>query len=145
MDLSQYQAVILCGGQGTRIRAVADDKPKPLIEVGGKPILWHIMKTYSFYGVRKFVLCLGYKGETIVNYFENYHTYNNDFTMPIRHRDRKTFHENGRGRQDADMDDWEITFALTGEQTQTGGRIKRIAPYIQGSVFSAPTGTACPT
>ena len=139
-DLSQYQAVILCGGQGTRIRSVSQDLPKPLIDVGGKPILWHIMKTYSYYGVRKFVLCLGHKGEAIMDYFENYHAYTHDFTMSVRERDKKTFHANGREKGDADVDDWEITFALTGEETQTGGRIRRVARHIQGDRFFCTYG-----
>lgn len=139
-DLSEYQAVILCGGQGTRIRAVGEDKPKPLIDVGGKPILWHIMKIYSFYGIRKFVLCLGYKGETIMNYFENYHAYNHDFTMTVKDKDAKVFHDNGGKGDDKDVDDWEITFALTGENTMTGGRIKRIAKHIKGDRFFATYG-----
>lgn len=142
-DLSQYQAVILCGGQGTRIRAVGEDKPKPLIDVGGKPILWHIMKIYSHYGVRKFVLCLGHKGEAIMNYFENYHAFTHDFTMTVKDRDRKIFHDSGEksgGDGESDVDDWEITFALTGEDTMTGGRIKRIARHIQGDRFFCTYG-----
>jgi glucose-1-phosphate cytidylyltransferase len=138
-DLSQYQAVILCGGQGTRIRAVGEDKPKPLIDVGGKPILWHIMKIYSFYGVRKFILCLGHKGETIMNYFENYHSYTHDFTMTVKDREAKIFHANEAG-EDSDVDEWDITFALTGENTQTGGRIKRIARHLKGDRFFCTYG-----
>jgi glucose-1-phosphate cytidylyltransferase len=139
-DLSQYQAVILCGGQGTRIRSVSEDKPKPLIDVGGKPILWHIMKIYSFYGIRKFVLCLGHKGEAIMDYFENYHAYTHDFTMSVNNRDGKVFHDNGNNKSDADVDEWEITFALTGEDTMTGGRLKRIARHIQGDRFFCTYG-----
>lgn len=139
-DLSEYQAVILCGGQGTRIRSVGEDKPKPLIDVGGKPILWHIMKIYSFYGVRKFILCLGHKGEAIMNYFENYHAYNHDFTMKVKNRDARVFHDTANNREDADVDDWEITFALTGENTQTGGRLKRIAQHVKGDRFFCTYG-----
>jgi glucose-1-phosphate cytidylyltransferase len=138
VDLSGYQAVILCGGQGTRIRGVADNLPKPLIPIGGKPILWHIMKTYSFYGIRRFVLCLGYKGEEIIDYFQNYHTRTHDFTMKISDRDRLRFHDTGN--EDADVDDWEITFALTGEQTMTGGRLKKIARYIKEDLFFCTYG-----
>jgi glucose-1-phosphate cytidylyltransferase len=137
-DLSGYKAVILCGGQGTRIRGVADGIPKPLIDVGGKPILWHIMKIYSFYGIRKFVLCLGYKGDAIIDYFENYHSRNHDFSMTIKDRERKQFVIDGS--HDKDVDDWEITFALTGENTMTGGRIKRIRKYIDEDVFFATYG-----
>lgn len=138
IDLCNFKAVILCGGQGTRIRGVADGIPKPLIEIGGKPILWHIMKTYSFYGIRKFVLCLGYRGEAIIDYFENYHSRTHDFVMTVKSRDHKKFIvlENN----DTDVDDWEITFALTGEATMTGGRIKRIQNYINEDVFFATYG-----
>jgi len=136
--LSHLQAVILCGGQGTRIRGVADNIPKPLIDVGGKPILWHIMKTYSFYGIRRFILCLGYRGEAIIDYFENYHTRTHDFTMTIKERDQREFRNETRA--DRDIDDWEITFALTGENTMTGGRIKRIQKYIDKDVFFATYG-----
>ena len=72
-SLSPYQVVILCGGQGTRIRAVAEDRPKPMVEIGGRPILWHIMKIYSHYGFRRFILALGHQGEKVVEFFQNYH------------------------------------------------------------------------
>jgi glucose-1-phosphate cytidylyltransferase len=137
-DLSKYTAVILCGGQGTRIRSVSESYPKPLIDVGGRPILWHIMKIYSYHGVRKFVLCLGYKGETIIDYFENYHTRTHDFTMKIKHKDKKQFHLDHAN--DKDVDDWEITFALTGEATMTGGRLKRIRRYIDQDMFFCTYG-----
>jgi glucose-1-phosphate cytidylyltransferase len=138
IDLSSYKAVILCGGQGTRIRGVADGIPKPLIDIGGKPILWHIMKTYSFYGVRKFVLCLGYRGEAIIDYLENYQSRTHDFTMTINDREHRTFM--AESRNDHDIDEWEITFALTGEDTMTGGRIKRIQRYIGEDTFFATYG-----
>ncbi len=137
-DLTNYKAVILCGGQGTRIRGVADGIPKPLIDVGGKPILWHIMKTYSFYGIRKFVLCLGYRGDAIIDYFENYQSRTHDFSMTIRNRDNKVFMD--EDRNDRDVDGWEITFALTGEKTMTGGRLKRIRKHIQEEHFFATYG-----
>lgn len=138
VDLSPYKAVILCGGQGTRIRGVADNIPKPLIPVGDRPILWHIMKIYSFYGVRKFILCLGYKGEMIMDYFENYHARTHDFTMRINDRERKLF--NGGEVEDRDVDEWEITFALTGDKTMTGGRLKRIQKYIDSEQFFCTYG-----
>ena len=136
--LSHLSAVILCGGQGTRIRGVSDGIPKPLIDVGGKPILWHIMKMYSFYGVRHFILCLGYRGEAIIDYFENYHSRNHDFTMRVSDRDNKTFY--AEEKNDRDVDDWEITFALTGEQTMTGGRLLRVAQHVRGDTFFATYG-----
>ena len=139
LDLTGYQAVILCGGQGTRIRAVSENKPKPLVDIGEKPILWHIMKHYSFYGVRRFILCLGHRGEAVMDYFENYHAYNHDFTMTVRNRNGKTFH-GSVNLEDADVDDWEITFALTGEDTQTGGRIRRIARHVTGDRFFCTYG-----
>ncbi len=139
-DLSKCQAVILCGGQGTRIRSVSEDKPKPLIDVGGKPILWHIMKIYSFYGVRKFILCLGHKGDAIIDFFENYHAYNHDFSMSIGNKDKKSFHYPEKYKDGADVNEWEITFALTGEETQTGGRIRRIEPYVKNDTFFCTYG-----
>jgi len=137
-DLRKHQVVILCGGQGTRIRSVADNIPKPLIPVGGRPILWHIMKTYSFYGIKKFILCLGHKGETIVDYFENYHARTHDFTMTINDTNNKSYHLDNIN--DSDVDDWEITFAITGENTMTGGRIKRIQKYIENDEFFCTYG-----
>ncbi|MBD3322822.1 MAG: NTP transferase domain-containing protein [Chitinivibrionales bacterium] len=138
VDLSNYKAVILCGGQGTRIRELSENIPKPLVPIGERPILWHIMKTYSFYGIKKFILCLGYKGEQIINYFENYHSRNHDFTMKISDRDRRRFHDNEK--EDCDVNDWEITFALTGLSTMTGGRIKRIEQYINEETFFCTYG-----
>jgi len=136
--LSEYKAVILCGGQGTRIRGVAEGIPKPLIDIGGKPIVWHIMKMYSFYGIRKFILCLGYRGDTIIDYFENYQSRTHDFTMTIKDKNHRSF--NDEVRKDRDVDDWEITFALTGEDTMTGGRILRIKKYIKEGLFFATYG-----
>lgn len=140
-DLSQYKAVILCGGQGTRIRGVADNVPKPLVEVGGRPILWHIMKIYSFYGVRKFVLCLGYKGNAIIEYFENYHARTHDFTINIKDRIKYFDQSLDNGsKSDIDVNDWEITFAHTGVDTMTGGRLKRIENYIDEDLFFCTYG-----
>jgi glucose-1-phosphate cytidylyltransferase len=137
-DVSKLQAVILCGGQGTRIRAVAEDRPKPMVEVGGRPILWHIMKIYSHYGVRRFILCLGHQGEKIVQYFENYQAYNHDFTMQVGSPTERAAHPDARGG--SDVDDWEITFAHTGVDTMTGGRIKRIERYIDQGHFLCTYG-----
>jgi glucose-1-phosphate cytidylyltransferase len=139
LDPSSYPAMILCGGQGTRIRGVSENLPKPLIAVGGKPILWHIMKLYSRFGVRRFVLCLGHRGEAIMDYFTNYHAYNHDFTMTVRDGNNKIFHDSGHDA-DADVDEWEITFAITGEDTQTGGRIKRAARHIREDRFFCTYG-----
>lgn len=138
VDLSHYKVVILCGGEGTRIRSVTEAMPKPMIDIGGRPILWHIMKIYSFYGIRNFILCLGYKGEAIIDYFENYHARTHDFTMKVKDGNRKLFHMDGA--EDRDVDEWEITFALTGERTMTGGRIKRIEKYIDEDLFFCTYG-----
>jgi glucose-1-phosphate cytidylyltransferase len=140
VDLSNYKVVILCGGQGTRIRGVAEDKPKPLIEIGGKPILWHIMKLYSSYGLNKFVLALGHQGEKIVDYFENYHARNHDFTMKVSNRENKTFNYDENKKRDSDVNDWEITFAFTGVDTMTGGRVKRVQKYINEDLFFVTYG-----
>lgn len=139
-DLSKYQAVILCGGQGTRIRAVAEDRPKPMVEIGGRPILWHIMKIYSHYGIRRFVLCLGHQGEKIVDFFENYHAYNCDFSMQVGAPAARASHADPVRRADGDVDDWDITFAHTGADTMTGGRIKRIERYIDQDHFFCTYG-----
>ncbi len=118
------KTIILCGGQGTRIRDVADDMPKPMIRIGERPILWHIMKLYAHYDVRDFVLCLGYKGWTIKEFFLNYRTFSSDFTVTLGTQHAIDFHTNGL------HDDWHITMAETGERTQTGGRICRVRPYV---------------
>jgi len=136
-ELKDMQLVILCGGQGTRIRAVAEDKPKPMVEVGGKPILWHIMKYYHTFGVRKFVLALGHQGKEIVDYFANYQLRHRDFTMTTRDSSARLFHN---GAADSGIEDWEITMVHTGLDTMTGGRIKRVLPHIHGDTFLATYG-----
>ncbi len=135
--LRNLQVVILCGGQGTRIRAVAEDKPKPMVEIGGRPILWHIMKYYGSFGVRKFILALGYQGGKIVDYFANYRLRNYDFTMNTRDSSARLFHDES---EQGGVEDWEITLVHTGEETMTGGRIKRVAPYLHGDTFLATYG-----
>jgi glucose-1-phosphate cytidylyltransferase len=134
--LRNLQVVILCGGQGTRIRSVAEDKPKPMVEIGGRPILWHIMKYYSTFGIRKFVLALGHQGGKIVDYFANYRLRNYDFTMNTRDASARLFHDEDQH----DVEDWEITLVHTGEDTMTGGRIKRAAAYLHGNTFLATYG-----
>src|SRR5688500_4343260 len=131
-SLRDVQAVILCGGQGTRIRAVAEDKPKPMIEIGDRPILWHIMKYYSGFGVRRFVLALGHQGEKIADYFANYRLHHYDCTMSTRDSSARLFHEG-----DATIEDWEVTMVHTGDATRTGGRIKRVAKHLNGDTFFA--------
>lgn len=137
--LSNYQAVILCGGQGTRIRAVAEDRPKPMIEIGGRPILWHIMKIYSRHGIKRFILALGHQGEKIIEYFQNFHAYNRDFTLRIGEDTAPKFISNPGNNGNA-VDDWEITFAHTGADTMTGGRLGRIRQYIDQDDFFCTYG-----
>ncbi len=123
------QAIILCGGKGTRMREETEYRPKPMVEVGGMPILWHIMKIYSHYGVRDFILCLGYKGHMIKEYFRHFEWLANDFTL---------FLGKGRGKVVSHVhspEDWTITFADTGLETDTGGRVKRVERYVEGEEF----------
>lgn len=117
------KVVLLCGGMGTRIREETEVRPKPMIEIGGRPILWHIMNIYSHYGHKDFVLCLGYKGDVIRQYFLNYHIMNCDVTVDLTKPSALELH----GRSSAD---WRITLAETGQDTMTGGRIKRIRRYV---------------
>jgi len=116
------KAVILAGGLGTRISEETHLRPKPMIEVGGKPILWHIMKTYCAHGVTDFIICLGYKGYMIKEYFANYYLHTSDVTFDMRDNSMKV-HQNA-------SEPWTVTLVDTGEQTMTGGRLKRIAPYL---------------
>lgn len=119
------KTVILCGGFGTRIRDVADDIPKPMIPVGDVPILWHIMKYYSLFSHRQFVLCLGYKGRVIKDFFLNYDAYVSDFTIKTGHRREFTFHA------DHPEMDWEVTLAETGIKAYTGARVRKIRKYVE--------------
>jgi glucose-1-phosphate cytidylyltransferase len=128
------KAVILCGGLGTRLREETEFRPKPLVEVGGRPILWHIMKIYAHFGVRQFVVCLGYKGQMIKEYFLNYEGMNNDFTIHLGGSQRVEFH-GAHGEQD-----YAVTLADTGEETMTGGRVKRVAKYIGEDEFMVTYG-----
>lgn len=121
------QAVILAGGLGTRISEETSIKPKPMVEIGGKPILWHIMKIYSHYGVNNFVICLGYKGELIKNYFLNYSYLQSDITVDLEDNSISV-HKNNDEK-------WKITLIDTGEITQTGGRLKRVADYLEDEFF----------
>ncbi len=116
------KAVILAGGQGTRISEETHLKPKPMIEIGGKPILWHILKTYSAYDVNEFIICLGYKGYQIKEYFANYYLHESDLTIDIQ--------KNSLEIHETKADPWKITLIDTGDNSMTGGRIKRISKYL---------------
>ena len=128
------QAVISCGGQGTRLREYTEVIPKPMVEVGGRPILWHIMKIYSHYGFKDFTLCLGYKGDTIRNYFLQYDLMNSDFTVELGSK-RVVAHSSYH-----DEHDWRVRLAETGPQSMTGGRVKRIQQYIRDDTFMLTYG-----
>jgi glucose-1-phosphate cytidylyltransferase len=117
------KAVILAGGLGTRISEETHLKPKPMIEIGGKPILWHIMKIYSHYGINDFVICCGYKGYVIKEYFANYFLHMSDVTFDMANN-RMEVHQ-----QKAEA--WNVTLVDTGDETMTGGRLKRVAPYLR--------------
>ena len=129
------KTVILCGGQGTRIRDANELLPKPMLPIGGKPIVWHIMKGYAAHGVNSFVLCLGYKGWLIKEFFLQYRSMTTDLTVKLGRHDALEFH----GRHDEE--DWNVTLAETGEATQTGGRILAIRRYVEGEdLFCATYG-----
>jgi glucose-1-phosphate cytidylyltransferase len=117
------KAVILAGGLGTRISEETGVKPKPMIEIGGKPILWHIMKIYSAHGVNDFVICCGYKGYVIKEYFANYFLHMSDVTFDMLGNSMEVHQRNA--------EPWRVTLIDTGESTMTGGRLKRVAPYLQ--------------
>lgn len=121
------KCVILAGGHGTRISEESSQKPKPMVEVGGKPIIWHILKFYSAYGVNEFVVCLGYKGYVIKEYFANYFLHMSDVTFDMQNN-RMHVHE-----QHAEP--WKITLVDTGETTMTGGRLRRVRDYLDGQSF----------
>ncbi len=116
------KAVILAGGMGTRISEESHLRPKPMIEIGGRPILWHIMKIYAAHGINDFIICLGYKGYMIKEYFANYVLHNADITIDAR-ENRIQHHSNN-------AEPWRVTLIDTGERTMTGGRLKQAAPYL---------------
>jgi glucose-1-phosphate cytidylyltransferase len=127
------KTVILCGGFGTRIRGVDDDLPKPMIPIGGKPILWHIMSYYARFGHKQFVLCLGYKGDRIRGFFTEYRQNTSDVTVALDTGDI-TVHDG------AALPDWRVTLAETGLNTMTGGRVRRISAYIEDEDFMLTYG-----
>jgi glucose-1-phosphate cytidylyltransferase len=128
------QTLILAGGLGTRLREETEFKPKPMVEVGGRPILWHIMKNLSMQGVNDFSVATGYKGDVIKDYFLNYHARNNDITIDLGKQSSFTQH----GLHDES--NWRVTIAGTGETTMTGGRVFRTMKYLQGERFLCTYG-----
>ena len=134
MRIERMKVVILCGGQGTRLREETDFRPKPMVTVGGRPILWHIMRHYARSGHREFVLCLGYKGEQIRSYFLDYRSMEGDVRVQlgakkVEHLDPLT-----------EADDWSITLADTGLDTSTGGRLARVARHVDDGTFLCTYG-----
>ncbi|TCP60466.1 glucose-1-phosphate cytidylyltransferase [Baia soyae] len=126
------KAVILAGGYGTRIGEETHLVPKPMIEIGGKPIIWHIMKLFSHYGITEFVICLGYKGNAIKDFFKNYHLHMSNFTIDLRTNEIST--------DFPQIDPWKVTLIDTGENVQTGGRVKRIQHAIGDEPFCLTYG-----
>lgn len=121
------KAVILAGGTGTRISEETSLRPKPMIEIGGKPIIWHIMKIFSAFGINDFIICLGYKGYLIKEFFSNYYLHTSDITFDIT-KNQTIIHQNN-------AEPWRVTLVETGEQTMTGGRLKRALPYLGSDNF----------
>ena len=123
MNRKVNKVVILAGGLGTRISEETQTKPKPMIEIGGKPILWHIMKLYSSFGISEFIICCGYKGYVIKEYFANYFMHNSDVTFDMSNNSVVVHHKN--------VEKWKITLIDTGEKSQTGGRLKRVKSFVE--------------
>lgn len=126
------KVVILAGGLGTRLSEETDIKPKPMVEIGGKPILWHIMKIYSHYGYNEFVVCCGYKGHVIKEYFADFFLHHSDVTFDLKTNQMKV--------HNTEAENWKITLVDTGKDTMTGGRIKRIEKYVKNSPFMLTYG-----
>lgn len=130
---SEMKVVILAGGYGTRISEETDVKPKPMIDIGGKPILWHIMKIYSSFGFNDFIICLGYKGEKIKEYFANYSLYNSDVSFDFSKEGTMVTHNHY-------AEPWRVTLVDTGKDTLTGGRLKRVKDYLGNHPFMLTYG-----
>lgn len=126
------KVVILAGGLGTRISEETSVKPKPMVEIGGKPILWHVMKIYSSYGFKEFIICLGYKGYCIKEWFSQYYLHNSDVTFDLEKNKVSYYKHRGEG--------WKVTLVDTGNETMTGGRIKRIKDYVNKETFMMTYG-----
>ena len=128
------KVVLFCGGQGTRLLEETEYRPKPLVEVGGRPILWHIMKSFAHHGLRDFILCLGYKGNMIKEYFLNYEAMNNDFTIRLG-KSHQIAHHNMHTEKD-----FSVTLASTGLESMTGGRLNQVSQYIDDDIFMVSYG-----
>ncbi len=126
------KAVILAGGLGTRISEETQVKPKPMVEIGGKPILWHIMKLYSAHGVNEFIICCGYKGYLIKEYFANYFLHMSDVTFDMSNNNMEVHNKHA--------EPWRVTLVDTGDNTMTGGRLKRVSPYLDDETFCLTYG-----
>lgn len=126
------KAVILAGGVGSRLSEETASRPKPMVEIGGKPILWHIMKLYSAHGINDFIICLGFKGYVIKEYFANYFLHSSDVTIDIS-RNKMDVHQNS-------SEPWSVTLVETGDSTMTGGRLKRVARYLSSEDFCLTYG-----
>jgi glucose-1-phosphate cytidylyltransferase len=127
------KVVILAGGLGTRLREETEYRPKPMVQIGGRPLIWHIMKIFAAHGHTDFIVCLGYKGDMIRDYFLNYEMHNNDFTVTLGQQRIEVLNRHAECG-------WRVTLAETGELTNTGGRIKRIAKYLDNQSFMATYG-----
>lgn len=126
------KVVLLAGGKGSRIAEESSSRPKPMIEIGGKPILWHIMKIYSQYGLNDFIVCLGYKGYLIKEYFSNYFMHMSDVTFDMANNRMEVHHKKA--------EPWRVTLVDTGEETMTGGRLRRIKPFLDAGDFCMTYG-----
>ena len=134
MALNSVQVVILCGGLGTRLREETEFRPKPMVNIGNRPILWHIMKSYAHYGFKEFILCLGYKGEMIKEYFCHYEFMNSDVTLKLGSPENTCIH------QSHEENGWQVTLSDTGEKALKGARLKKVEKYITGNDFMLTYG-----
>lgn len=128
------EIVILAGGLGTRIREETEYRPKPMVPIAGKPILWHIMKRYADFQANNFIICAGYKGEVIREYFSNFEVMNSDFTVQLGKQGKISFHD------EVPEKDWKVTVAETGAETMTGGRVFKVRKYLSGNTFMCTYG-----
>lgn len=133
-ETKPLKVVIFCGGLGTRLREETEYRPKPMVPVGNRPILWHIMKHYAVHGHKEFILCLGYKGSAIKDYFHNYHWNTSDVTIKLGQHPQTIYHNSH------DEEDWSVTMVDTGEKTMTGGRLRRVLPFIEDEEFLVTYG-----